>query len=1211
MGYDSGANAISDIDDTEKADVCSVDEDGLVESGSAAAEGDICKVYGVASAPNYNDSDEFELDSLIIGVRNILGVITGPIYDEELMLRGYPISVSTEPTLSPSIDGPITWTYRSEGKRADVVTADVCSVDKQSGVVTPGSAAEPGDKCDIYATGEASGYEPREAVMATVLTLKDFFTSLTWADFPTDAAVGQEIDMSSKQPVSVPEYGTVTFIPSGGCQYNNNTLSFVSTTECEVKVVAGKTGYVSISKTYRLTPEKGTIVVDSWGTYGAVTVGTSADAPAVTISHPANGAGVTPSYDLAGNSNGCTEVAGAVTGTAFSTSCKVVLTLSATGYNDFENIYTISVGKGSQDPPSTWSNPYGASPEVAVGAEISASSKPTGQGALQFQVKSGNDCSVDRDDGDVTGVNFGSCTIQAQFAGNTNYEASGYTDIAEINVVKGTQDRPSWSNHPYANSASPTVTFGTPVSMTGTEPSGEGDVQYQIKSGDGSYCEVDGNGRVTALAAGVNQECIVQAQFVGNTNYHASGYEDIATFTVLGQSLGTINWGAFTGNLVVGGNSVTPSAPTGMVNGSTIGYVITDATAANCDFESGGENTGEVSALAVDISTSPRCELTVTVSKSGYTTQTTTISIPLSAGTLSISWGSFDGNLVVNGGSKTPSATTSSGATVDYTLKSGSENYCQLNNRSTGEVEALVVDVSDSPDCVIVASVTRVGYTTRTQEISISLQGENLGNITWGDFPDSTNLVVGSSTVTPSPPTGMVQGASVTYTLDTPVNCDLLSGESGEVRAKEVTVTGSTVCTLTVTVSKIGYTAQTQEISIDLEEGTQGGVAWNPGVLTYQTSDSNPRLGTVSVGDSADSITYATTSGDTYCDFGTDTSSVLTLSGAGTCTVQATVTRTGYADWTSPSFDVVISTADPVEITWAGYASSNTISVGDTPAPLSATLTPSNATLSYAATPDPSGACSINSGNGTVTANGAGFCYVTLSAADTVGATRAVGKRTVVVKMLAPLDFTTAGSPTYADTTLGLGFWSDIDSLPRRDDNSVEVTWSFAAAGRRGTAAQSGVCSVETDSESDTFGRVMAGDDAVFGDVCTITATAQADGHVAQEHEIELTLRHPYPVEIASFEHTYCVLFEGGRVKCWGKNDVGQAGIGDTTAPNDNIGDGNNEVGINLPYLDFGSGARATQISVGQNFACALLGDGTVKCWGEGADGALGNRQLH
>lgn len=78
-----------------------------------------------------------------------------------------------------------------------------------------------------------------------------------------------------------------------------------------------------------------------------------------------------------------------------------------------------------------------------------------------------------------------------------------------------------------------------------------------------------------------------------------------------------------------------------------------------------------------------------------------------------------------------------------------------------------------------------------------------------------------------------------------------------------------------------------------------------------------------------------------------------------------------------------------------------------------------------------------------------------------------------------------------------------------------------------------------------------------------------------------------------------CALFEGGTVRCWGSNAVGQLGNGttiDTTTPVDVVGISN-----------------ATQVAAGAITTCALLDDpappvgGSVVCWGYGGMGALGN----
>ena len=44
----------------------------------------------------------------------------------------------------------------------------------------------------------------------------------------------------------------------------------------------------------------------------------------------------------------------------------------------------------------------------------------------------------------------------------------------------------------------------------------------------------------------------------------------------------------------------------------------------------------------------------------------------------------------------------------------------------------------------------------------------------------------------------------------------------------------------------------------------------------------------------------------------------------------------------------------------------------------------------------------------------------------------------------------------------------------------------------------------------------------------------------------------------------------------------------------------------NLTTINLGTNMTAVQVSAGKPPACALLNNGTVKCWGNGADGGLG-----
>jgi predicted small lipoprotein YifL len=75
--------------------------------------------------------------------------------------------------------------------------------------------------------------------------------------------------------------------------------------------------------------------------------------------------------------------------------------------------------------------------------------------------------------------------------------------------------------------------------------------------------------------------------------------------------------------------------------------------------------------------------------------------------------------------------------------------------------------------------------------------------------------------------------------------------------------------------------------------------------------------------------------------------------------------------------------------------------------------------------------------------------------------------------------------------------------------------------------------------------------------------------------------------------HT-CALLDDHRVKCWGNNGYGQLGTGDK---NERRG-APEEMGDHLPTVELGTGRTAKAISAGRYATCAILDDGSVKCWG-------------
>jgi len=81
-----------------------------------------------------------------------------------------------------------------------------------------------------------------------------------------------------------------------------------------------------------------------------------------------------------------------------------------------------------------------------------------------------------------------------------------------------------------------------------------------------------------------------------------------------------------------------------------------------------------------------------------------------------------------------------------------------------------------------------------------------------------------------------------------------------------------------------------------------------------------------------------------------------------------------------------------------------------------------------------------------------------------------------------------------------------------------------------------------------------------------------------------------------------CALLSTGRVKCWGANWAGQ------------LGDGNRPCGApsylcpaTVGSVEVAGISNAIAVSSGESHNCAILSDRTMKCWGTGADGELGD----
>ncbi|WP_373045683.1 DUF4215 domain-containing protein [Vulgatibacter sp.] len=99
----------------------------------------------------------------------------------------------------------------------------------------------------------------------------------------------------------------------------------------------------------------------------------------------------------------------------------------------------------------------------------------------------------------------------------------------------------------------------------------------------------------------------------------------------------------------------------------------------------------------------------------------------------------------------------------------------------------------------------------------------------------------------------------------------------------------------------------------------------------------------------------------------------------------------------------------------------------------------------------------------------------------------------------------------------------------------------------------------------------------------------------SRNHRLEVLGQFGVVRQLAIGDFHGCALFEAGNVKCWTSTTTGYPGYG-SIAP----------VAVE-DADDVNLGGAALQLSLAYEHACAVLENGSVYCWGNGADGRLGS----
>ena len=86
----------------------------------------------------------------------------------------------------------------------------------------------------------------------------------------------------------------------------------------------------------------------------------------------------------------------------------------------------------------------------------------------------------------------------------------------------------------------------------------------------------------------------------------------------------------------------------------------------------------------------------------------------------------------------------------------------------------------------------------------------------------------------------------------------------------------------------------------------------------------------------------------------------------------------------------------------------------------------------------------------------------------------------------------------------------------------------------------------------------------------------------------------PVPQQISTAYQNTCAVMSDGSLKCWGDNSAGQ------------LGDGTTDEKTSPLFVNVGAGRTVKAASLGTYLTCALLDDRSLKCWGGGWSGQLG-----
>ena len=675
---------------------------------------------------------------------------------------------------------------------------------------------------------------------------------------------------------------------------------------------------------------------------------------------------------------------------------------------------------------------------------------------LTYSTTTSEICGVDASTGEVTGIANGSCEVEVTgtFPGYAPGSATLSITIATY------QENVAWEGY----SSLTETTFGRVPSLSPPTDSDPIGATFAYSSLTTDVCTVDENGALTLVDDG---DCKIR-MISSAVTYGDKLFEH--DLRILPADLPVLGWGTLYGD---GGGSFDvedtglvpiPENLVGLPGGVT-------ATVSNVESSTPDICTTDENGMLTFLRDGD-CNLRAMVSVNGYNDQAVEGTMEVvSAAIDDLVWTGYnDNDNTITFGDAAPALvapvlTTTTDHTLSY--ESGDTDIC------TVDAEGALTILRDG-DCVITLTASAPGYTAPDSIQSTLTIAKATMSVTWGDY--SPNLVAVGDSVEVTAPTGVPDGASISYS----VNDENICSVSAEGR---VTAQAAGTCTVTLTISLLGYNdfitdANTsRNVTITSEQMIEW-TGYSESEITF--NDTTPTLNPPTDEDGS-TVAYTSLTTD-ICTV--DSSGALTILDHGTCTIHLTATKSGVAMKVIP-FNLTIS-----PLTMSGFDSwsvydAETVVFPSVPgvAALPTEASPSDATLNY--TSETEDICTVDATNGTLTAVDDGTCTVNVMATKAGYTPSEAGRVTITITSadISGLAWTgySAGSVAYGATppTLNAPTGGPSGVMFRYSSNDLTI------------------CVVDPENGALTLSGVSKEPEMEGGDRthCRITLTASAAGY--------------------------------------------------------------------------------------------------------------------